>query len=361
MGLVPVSLREHTVDQLLRLCDIIDFKPVEMPVGLLQDLLGPVGDRPLSQPSLWPSDVSDDTTPVEFSLAFDESGQRAVRILGEAVAEEPSHPANIRAARRLLDSLAERFPISLDRFNAVQELFLPAWPQGKFVMWYSFIFRPNRRPGFKVYFNADVQGPDRASKLVAEALRRLGLDSAYEMVTEYALQRAGLDHFLFFALDLDDDPRSRVKIYIAHDDAGSKEVERASEALPGIDPVRIRDFCFVLGGGIETFTGRPLISSYSFTENTKDHPNNYSLYLPIRSYVRDDAVAYTRVQALMERLYPDLSDLERAVRAVSSRALREGVGLLAHVSLRLGPTGAGTTVYLSSEAYGGTHGVRRHG
>ena len=46
------------------------------------------------------------------------------------------------------------------------------------------------------------------------------------------------------------------------------------------------------------------------------------------------------------------ADLDRAIAAVTRRPLHDGVGLIAHVSLRLGRPRPGLTVYLSAEAYG---------
>jgi len=37
----------------------------------MRDLLGPHGSRPLSKSPPWPSDVSDDNSPVEFSVVWD--------------------------------------------------------------------------------------------------------------------------------------------------------------------------------------------------------------------------------------------------------------------------------------------------
>ena len=42
---------------------------------------------------------------------------------------------------------------------------------------------------------------------------------------------------------------------------------------------------------------------------------------------------------------------DRVLAAVTPRPLRAGAGLIAHVSLRLGPPRPGMTVYLSAEAY----------
>ena len=93
-------------------------------------LLSPVGPRPLSQPPAWNSDIADDRTPAEFSVAFDDDGSTTVRVLIEPVAAQPGHRANMELSTRLVHSLSERFGFSLDQFHAISELFLPAEPRG---------------------------------------------------------------------------------------------------------------------------------------------------------------------------------------------------------------------------------------
>jgi hypothetical protein len=58
------------------------------------------------------------------------------------------------------------------------------------------------------------------------------------------------------------------------------------------------------------------------------------------------------VLELMSRYDLDAALLDRAIDAVTRRPLEQGVGLIAHVALRLGQPRPGLTVYLSSEAYG---------
>ena len=73
--------------------------------------------------------------------------------------------------------------------------------------------------------------------------------------------------------------------------------------------------------------------------------------MPIRDYVADDEEARDRVVALLERYGFGNAEFDRVLAAVTPRPLRAGVGLIAHVSLRLGPPRPGMTVYLSAEAY----------
>lgn len=354
MNGADLTLTDYTSRQLRNLCTQAGFDNTDTPAALLRELLGAAGERKLSEPPLWPSDVADDATPVEFSYALDDGGDRAVRILGETVARSPSPTANIAAARQFLDTVVERHGCTADRFEAVQDLFLPERPQGKFALWFSLIFRRQGPPRLKVYFNPDVRGPERNRELVAEGLRRLGMDNAYELAATHGLRRGERDRFSFFALDLDDSPLSRVKLYISHDAATAEDVTHCARAVNGVDPAQIEDFCALLGGGTRRFTGRPLISSYSFVEADFDRPGNYSLYLPIRDYVPDDETARSRVRSFLAGHGVDQTNLDRALGAVSDRSLAERAGLIAHVSLRVGSFGSGTTIYLSSEAYGGT-------
>lgn len=343
--MADISLREHTAGQLRRLCRVAGLaESDQLPLELLGHLLGPAGESRLGEPACFPSRVSDDATPVEFSLAFDGNGQRAVRILGESVNTYPE--------RKFLDDLASELRLYTDRFDAVQDIFLPAKKHGIFTLWYSLIFGRMAVPRLKVYLNPQVSGPLLAGMLVNEGLRRLGITRAYDAVVAHALTRGRLDQFSFFALDLDNSPESRVKLYISHDHAETADIERAAALVPGVDPMQIREFCAILGGGKGPFDRRPLVSSYSYIGGDNERPSTFSLYLPIRDYVPDDEVARARLLAILAQYNIDGEVLDDALAAVSSRPLRNGVGLIAHVSLRLGDFGSGLTVYLSSEAFG---------
>jgi hypothetical protein len=161
------------------------------------------------------------------------------------------------------------------------------------------------------------------------------------------------DRLTFFALDLHDQPQARVKLYLTHHNAEVRDVVRAAGLVDGVDATELAEFCAAAGGGTGPFGGRPLVSSYTLTERA-DKPVGYSIYVPIRSYVSDDEEARDRVVALLAQYGIDSADFDQAVAAVTQRSLRAGVGLIAHVSLRLGPPRPGVTVYLSAEAYGVT-------
>ena len=123
---------------------------------------------------------------------------------------------------------------------------------------------------------------------------------------------------------------------------------------PWIDPGQAGKFCSLLGGDTEIFAGRPLVSSYSFVEGDTSTPSNYSVYVPIRDYVPHDGVARERVLDTLPQFGVEPTGLDEMIAAVRNRPLEANSGLIAHVSLRMSASTIGSTVYLSSEAYGGT-------
>jgi DMATS type aromatic prenyltransferase len=297
--------------------------------------------------------VADDHTPVEFSIAFNEHDHPTLRILGEALAPRPSATTNLSAAHGFLGTQANRFGLSMSQFESVRDLFATEHPQGDFALWHSMVFGKRKRPRFKVYFNPELKGVEQAPDLVTEALRRLGLGRSYQIVLDHSIRPGELgrgDRLAFFALDLHDGPHARVKLYLSHCGAEVRDVIRAASVVDGIDAAEFASFCKAAAGGMETFADRPLVGSYTFLGEA-DRPAGYSIYVPIRSYVGDDEEARGRVAALLDRYGFDSTKFDRAITAVARRPLREGVGLIAHVALRLGLPRPGVTVYLSAEAY----------
>lgn len=303
---------------------------------------------------MWPSNVADDHTPVEWSVALQHSEPPTLRVLGEAQASAPTPAAHLSAAHRFLGVVANRFDLALDRFDLVADLFAAARPGGAFGLWHSMVFRTQLAPEFKIYFNPEMMGAEQAPNLVGDAMDRLGLYGAYDAAMRAAVRPGELgsrDRLSFFALDLHDTPQARTKVYLSQKDASAAHAVRAASAVDGIDAEAVREFCALIAGGPGPFDGnRPLVSSYTFLEG-RDRPVGYSLYVPIREHVRNDAEAYDRVLALLVRYGHDTEVVRQAVEAVADRPLDAGRGLIAHVSLRLGAPRPGVTVYLSSEAY----------
>jgi DMATS type aromatic prenyltransferase len=353
MGGRAVSLYTHVGDQVRVLCEILGLQP-HTPLAIVRELLDPIGGRPVTEPPAWPSDVSDDHTPVEYSVACDHGAGPTLRVLAEAIAARPGPTANLEAADTLLNSLASRLNLSLDQFDRVRGLFLDTELLGLFSMWFSLVHRPGDVNDVKIYFDPNATGVRRAPHLVAEGLRRLDLDGAYETVVAHGTrpgQLGKLDRLSFFAVDLHAGTHARVKVYLSHHQAQAADMMRAARAVDGLSDAPVREF-LELTGYTGTLRGRPLVSSYSFVDGDTDRPSGYSLYVPIRDHVGDDDEARDRVLAVLDRYGFDPSVVDRAIHGVARRPLADGVGLIAHVSLRLAANRPpGVTVYLSSEAY----------
>ncbi|HEX6345988.1 tryptophan dimethylallyltransferase family protein [Umezawaea sp.] len=352
MNPTGVSIRDFGGSQLRDLLHSVHLGGIaNNSVELLSETLGPGGFRPLSNSPSWRSGVADDHTPFEFSTAFAVGEPAMVRVLVEPTAAEPSPAANMDAALDVLDSLAGRHGLPLDRFDAVRDLFLPSEPQGEFSLWFSLVFRADAKPVIKVYLNPEVRGRAEAPLLVGEGLARLGYGAGHATIVDHARRRGDLDRYSFFALDLTESSGARAKVYLSHQDATPDDAVVAASAAHGVDAETVRDFCLVAGGRSDPFTGRPLISSYTFLPGDVDRPSGYSLYLPVRSYVNDDSEARLRVLATLDQHLIDPTAFRSALGAVARRPLADGVGLIAHVSLRIGAPRPGVTVYLSSEAH----------
>lgn len=342
------SLYEHASGQLSRLCTVAGGIDPSVALAVLADVLGPGGSRN-RQPPLWPSGISDDHSPIEYSMAIDAGRPPTLRLLGESIAPDPGMVANIGATLDQIDAWTVPYGLALDRFAQVRDLYLPDRPEGVFGLWYSVVFSSATTPNIKVYLDPNARGAARASELIAGGLDRVKLGAAYPVLAEHAIRRAD-DRFVIFALDLYDRPSARVKVYAGHFGATGEEPARAAQATPGIDADEIVEFC-ALAGGPGPFVKRPLYSSYSFVEGDVDRPSGYSVYVPIRDRVRDDAEARERVLAVLDRYGLDGSVLDPAIAALTDRRLTDGVGLISWVTLRLGGDTPGVTVYLSSEAY----------
>ncbi|MBT1094278.1 tryptophan dimethylallyltransferase family protein [Streptomyces sp. Tu102] len=350
----PDRLGAFTAGQLGRLCDLvgIDAQRRTAHQRVLTDLLGPAADRPLTDPPASPSFVSDDHTPVEFSLTFPADGPPLLRVLVEPGCAARALPDNARAAWAAVGRLAAQWGYRLDELTRVSDLFLPPAPHGPLTLWSALELRPSGPPGLKVYLNAGSRGAERSMETVGEAMTRLGHGRAYESVRSYLRPRfPERATFMFFALDVGPWAEPRVKVYVAHHHATAADAADATQLAPGASPERVAELCRRIGGD-EPFSRLPLISCYSFTATAADRPTGHSLYVPVRAYVRDDRAARDHAVELLRHYGIHNAPLDRALAALTTRRLSAGVGLIPYLSLvQVGRQAPRITVYLSPEAY----------
>lgn len=343
-----------TAGQLNRLCAAAGLGPGDTRgyVEAVVAALGDVAARPLDLPPATPTFLSDDHSPVEYSLSFTPGRAPVLRVLLDPGGGEGDLARGGRAGLDVVRGLARRWNFSTGRLDDLADLFLPPDPRGPFALWCALELRPGGVPKVKVYLNPAARGTKRSTETVREALRRLGHRHAFDALPPS-------DRFLFLALDLGDWDEPRVKVYLAHQDVPADEAATLSRTADGAGHAEFRDFFHTVTGsrgdgaeGDAALLRRPFQSCHAFTETASGLPSGFTFYVPVRDHAQHDGQALERAVAVLERHGMDPCPLVRAVPAVTGRPLTEGVGLLAYVSLA---TQQGrpprVTVYVSAEAY----------
>lgn len=293
------------------------------------------------------SDITDDHSPFEFSLAFDD-GPPQLRLLAEAQGAEPSLASNWDAAWAVNEELERRFGASLTRAREIADLFAPDDPAALFALWHAVGFGAQGRPAFKLYFNPRAHGSAEAGARTREALERLGLDAAARWLESHALARGETDELIYFSLDLSASEQARTKIYVAHRGATVGDLEAVLAAGHGHAPGDALRFCRAMTGQREAFERRPLLTCAAFV-GPEPRPSTVTLHLPIRAYVSDDQAALERIQAFLSPA--DAAIYEAALRRLATRSLSAGTGVQTYTSFRRQAGRERLTVYLSPEVY----------
>jgi DMATS type aromatic prenyltransferase len=321
---------------------------VETYAQVLTDALGPVAERPLSLAPPTRTFLSDDHTPVEFSLSFRPVAAPDVRVLVEPGCGADSLALNGRAGLEAIRTMARRWHFTTDALDAVQDLFLPPAPHGPLALWCALELRPGGVPGVKVYLNPAARGEERSAATVREALHRLGHRRAFDSLPPGS-------GYPFLALDLGDWAEPRAKVYVRHDHLTAAQAGHLSRMDSGPGPAAVEGFFRTAAGlGPDTagLGGRPGLSCHAFTDTGTVRPSGFTLHIPVRDYVRHDGEALARATSVLRHHGMDVSVLDRALAALTARRPEDGVGLIAYLALahqREQPPRV--TAYLSSEAY----------
>ncbi|MFD9030088.1 tryptophan dimethylallyltransferase family protein [Streptomyces sp. NPDC059567] len=351
------TLGDHAARQVLRLCEAAGLNGADSAeyARTLLTVLGPVAERSLALPAPDDSFLSDDHTPVEYSLAFVPDADPTLRVLLEPGCGADSLAENGRTGLRVVRDMARRWGFDTKRLDELEDLFFPPNPQGPLALWCALELVPGGIPRMKIYLNPAASGQERSADTVREALRRLGHRKAFRALPEG-------DRHLFFALDLGDWEEPRVKVYLAHHDLSAPEAAGLSRVDGGPGRPELTGFFRMAAGqdtGIEGADGRdarldrrPVQSCHAFTETATGRPSGFTLYIPVRDYARHDGEALDRAVAVLGRHGIDPASLLRSLSAVTSRRLRDGVGLIAYLGLaHQQGRPPRVTAYISSEAY----------
>jgi DMATS type aromatic prenyltransferase len=297
----------------------------------------------------WPSDVGDDHTPYELSLAFG-GPTPELRILVEPPALEPTLAARWNVGTQVLHGLSRHLDGDTARLDRVAELFRPTDPAALFGLWIAASFWPGRAPELKAYLNLQAHGPAKAAGLLEEALDRLGLAAAYPAFCRAALQR-GLrtDELKYFALDLAAHPSARVKVYARHHHATALEIARVIGDRGGVLAGEVEALCEQLLGGAGPYRSRPLATCWAFTGGPV--PTGATMYAPLPYYAEDDREIRDRVLGALGRVGLSADGYLDSLGVFAERSLEEGVGLHSYASFKRDKGKPKVTVYLAPEVY----------
>ncbi|HEY3493460.1 MAG TPA: tryptophan dimethylallyltransferase family protein, partial [Polyangiaceae bacterium] len=301
---MPAASRliDYTSARLRVLCTAARFgAETDAAVETFQKLISPWADCPRSEPRGWFSEVSDDNTPIEFSVAM--AGDRVdVRVLFEPQAARPVLHDYRDAALSFQARLEREFGASLQRFRQVEDLFVPEDMQGPFAIWSSAVFSPRKAPSFKAYLNPQARGIEHSHALVREGLERLGFSRAWINLESTVLRRGPeLDELKYFALDLSDDAEARVKVYVRHHAASAEDLEFASSIADGYIENETLDFVRAMRGSDERLVQRAPFTCSSFVGSAAEYPAATTVYVPVCAYTHDDAAGLERVRSYMQR------------------------------------------------------------
>lgn len=302
----------------------------------------------------WPSDLTDDATPFEFSLGF-EQGRPDVRMLVEAQGALPTAHEQWKAGEALSHELASRFGASCAGLSLISDLFKPGPGSAlHFGLWHGVTFRPARQqPDFKAYLNPLVDGREGAFRVAREALSRIGLHDSAAFLAEVERTCGGRAWPVYFCLDMDRGESSRAKVYVAHYDCGLEDARRVLSRCTNLLEGDVTEWCRAILGSETRLGERPLLSCFSFTRH--DPRPCGTLHVPARCYVENDEVLFSRILGLLDDVMGEV--YRCAVRALSERALDRGRGFQTYVSVRRVKGQPRVTVYLAPEVYSARKGV----
>ncbi|MET9827004.1 MULTISPECIES: tryptophan dimethylallyltransferase family protein [unclassified Streptomyces] len=344
------TLGSFTSGQLRRLGAVAGLSgaDAETYAQVLTDTLGPEAERPLNLPPPHRTFLSDDHTPVEFSLSFRPDAAPSMRVLLEPGCGADSLALGGRAGLRAVRDMARRWNFTTDALDDVRDLFLPDAPQGPLALWCALELTPGGVPRVKVYLNPAANGEERSAATVREALHRLGHRRAYDSLPK------GSGH-PFLALDLGDWAEPRVKVYVRHENLTAGQAGRLSRTDSGPGPAAVEGF-FRTAAGLGPDTAglgrRPGLTCHSFTDTATARPSGFTLHIPVRDYARHDGEVLARASRVLRHHGMDSDVLDRALAALTERRPEDGVGLIAYLALAHQRGSAPrVTAYLSSEAY----------
>lgn len=292
----------------------------------------------------WPSDITDDGTPFEFSVSFHEGGAD-LRMLVEPQTQPTSLSSNWTAGLEINELLRERYGANNRHFDQVADLFAPGpGSNAQFSIWHAAVLRPDGTRLFKVYLNPRIRGASAARELVNEALARLGRRDVAERLAP-ALADDGSEP-RYFSLDLEEARTSRVKVYVGRND-NVEAIDRLATCASDLAPGEAAAWVERLSRRRDRFTARPILTCFAF--DSESAAATATVHVPVRCYVKNDAESADAVCSFLSPL--QAASFRRVLSALSPCSLEHNTGLVTYASLRRSSKGPRVTVYLAPQVY----------
>ena len=317
-----LTFEEFGIARLQALCEAVgyDASDTETVKRFFSFMSSPWGARQIGHTPPWKSDITDDHTPYELSLAL-EDGRPEVRFLMEA--QSASGPTTLRSTwedghcpHRAAEPGVRRPAGALQPGEGSVRAGGSACPLRALAR-----LLPQEQPGrHQGLLQPRGQGPERANAVVQEALERLGLHGAWRCLSEQALRPDGQDQIIYFSLDLSAHRAARVKIYLAHRNITAEELESVMSLAHEYVPGEAWVFCQALKGHTgRVESSRSLLTCLSFTSDDDERPASVTLHVPVRCHVRNDMETMERIRFLLEP--QSFSLLQRATQALAHRRM----------------------------------------
>ncbi len=282
------------------------------------------GDTAIGRAPRWKSDITDDHSPFEFSLAMD-GLEPELRILVEAQAERPGLLASWEAGRALSRALAEEFGMPLDRLHSIEHLFAPTDPSAKFAIWHAVALRADSPLSSR---STSIRRPRAAA-----AREHRGAGHGPPRLPRRRVPRSGrsLDEIKYISLDMSSRPNARIKLYAAHHQATGADIEAALSPASYYVSGEAADFCMNMAGQEGPYTNLPVQTCLAYAAN-HESPLMGTVHFPVRSYAPNDEVVRDRILQYLGE--PTAQIYNRAIESFANRPLSEGVGMQTYASLR---------------------------
>ena len=329
---------------------------------MLTDYLGHISEAEIPEKPLWPSYITDDHSPIEFSVTFSKTNKPIVRVLGEPLPHNPQNIEEIKHFAQQWILKAKQRVGGWTYFDQLEKIFLPdeVNPQATFYFWFGIDLKQFKALN-KVYFNPNISSSETATEKVLKTMQTFDIDSGK---LQLLMKMFGLsdENFEFISIDLGDSPR--LKIYIRLLQFNEKKVtDLVTVAFPEA-LASVKQFCNYffdtnIGSGDLTprsfgernsTTGLVFALVYSITEKKIV---SLKFHAPLRHYYSNDEVLGNRVSSyLLDNQYVLGNNyLVLLHQMCSYRNLKDRTGIQTLVSIAKKEEGEEITIYLAPEIY----------